>query len=193
MRALPTGDAGDAVQRLQDEQWHNLDLLDTHARFQGDPLPRVGEAARLASLICTPLRVRSELEKMLLHPALALAADTDAAVARADARRLAMLDALERAEAVSPRDPAHALKWRHWPTMPAPGFGSTNWRHSRWCGAAVSIWRRWTARWPRMRRAAHVASACRPFAGNRVHRRSPSHTTGFTDVAMRNCRKACRT
>jgi hypothetical protein len=43
VRALTTGDAGDAVQRLQDEQWHNLDLLDTHARFQGDPLPRVGE------------------------------------------------------------------------------------------------------------------------------------------------------
>lgn len=104
---MPSGDSGDAVERLQDEQWHILELFETYARHRRDPDRRFAEATRLATLIYTLLRVHGELELMLLHPALAAEPDIRPLLARASARRQAVLDALERAEALSPRDPAH--------------------------------------------------------------------------------------
>jgi hypothetical protein len=105
--SAPTGDSGNAVERLQDEQWHILELFDTYVRYQRDPDQRLTEATRLATLIYTLLRVHCELELMLLHPALAQEPGIRPLLAKATERRNAMLDALERAEALSPRDPAH--------------------------------------------------------------------------------------
>jgi hypothetical protein len=107
VKAAPTGDSGDAVERLQDEQWQILELLDTYARYQRDPNHRAVDAARLASLISTLLRVHCELESMLLHAQPSIDTAYHAALAQVDARRSAVLDALERTEALSTRDPTH--------------------------------------------------------------------------------------
>lgn len=105
--SAPTGDSGNALERLQDEQWHILELFDTYVRHQRDPDQRLTEATRLATLIYTLLRVHCELELMLLHPALAQEPGIRPLLANATDRRNAMLDALERAETLSPHDPAH--------------------------------------------------------------------------------------
>jgi hypothetical protein len=105
---LPAGDCGDAVERLRDEQWHILELFDTYARHRRDADQRVTEFGRLATLIFTLLRVHCELETMLLRTVQSEAEDFQRAASEVAARRDAMLEALERAEALSPRDPAHA-------------------------------------------------------------------------------------
>lgn len=103
MRTVPSGDAGDALDRLLGEQWHILELFDSYARAQRGPAPRVYEAARLATLIYALLRVHGELEAMLLRGA----EDEGAPSARAAARRQAVFDSLRRAQAMSAQDAAH--------------------------------------------------------------------------------------
>lgn len=107
MSAIPTGDSGDAVQRLRDEHNHILELFDTYAGHQRDPDPRVADVGRLATLIYTLLRVHCEMEAMLLESSLKDQLNFRAAAAELTSQRSAMLDALERAEALSHHDPAH--------------------------------------------------------------------------------------
>lgn len=106
MSTVPAGDAGDAVQRLQDEQWHLLELFDTCARCRHAPEPALYEVSRLSTLICALLRVHDELATML-HQSLAHEPGARDAMARCKARREAMLERLERVEALSARDPLH--------------------------------------------------------------------------------------
>jgi hypothetical protein len=105
--SAPTGDSGDALQRLQDEQWHILELFDSYARYQRDPVHHAAQASRLASLISTLLRVHCELEAMLLRVQPARDATSRAALADTDARRRDVLEALQRSESLSSRDPRH--------------------------------------------------------------------------------------
>lgn len=107
MSSVPSGDSGDAVQRLRDEQNHIIELFDTYAGHQRDAEPRVADVGRLATLIYTLLRVHCELEAMLLESSLKDQLNFRTAAAELTSQRSAMLDALERAEALSHRDPAH--------------------------------------------------------------------------------------
>jgi hypothetical protein len=107
VKSAPAGDNGNAVERMQDAQCHILELLDTYARYRRDPDRRAAEAARLASLISTLLRVHCELEAMMLQAQLSSEAGSGEALAPADAQRDAVLEALDRAEAHSPRDAQH--------------------------------------------------------------------------------------
>jgi hypothetical protein len=101
---------GDALERLLDEQRQIDELLQSHARHQRDPAFRPVEAARLSGLIVTLLRVHLELEARLLAPALAQVIGDDPALARAASQRMAVAEAIERVEALSPRDPDYALE-----------------------------------------------------------------------------------
>ena len=107
MSTVPAGDAGDAVERLQDEQWHLLELFDTYARYRRDPEPAMHELSRLAALICTLLHVHCELATML-HLSLAHDVGAHDDLARSLARREGLFRLLERTEALSARDPTHA-------------------------------------------------------------------------------------
>lgn len=100
----------DALDRLLDEQRQIDDLFETYARHKRDPNYRPAEAARLAALIVTLLRVHADLEASLLQPALARAVGSHAALVNATAQRNAVSEAIERVEAMSPRDPEYALE-----------------------------------------------------------------------------------
>jgi len=113
VNSVPAGDAGDAVERLRDEQWHILELFDTYSRHRRDGDQRVTEFGRLATLIFTLLRVHCELETMLLQRAQSEAQDFRTAASEVAPLRDAVLDALERVEALSPRDPGHTRKMAH--------------------------------------------------------------------------------
>lgn len=102
--------AGDALSRMRDEQHQIDELLHTHARQLRDPSHRATEASRLAALIFTLLRVHIDLESRLLHAALVERVGTHPALERAADQRAAVNDAIERAEALSPRDPEYSLE-----------------------------------------------------------------------------------
>jgi hypothetical protein len=102
--------AGDPLDRLRDEQRQIEELLQTQARHQRDPSRRPAEVSRLAALIFTLLRVHLELEDKLLHPTLLNHLGPHPALARAAAHRAAVSEAIERVEAMSPRDPEYRLE-----------------------------------------------------------------------------------
>ncbi len=99
MKSVPGGDAGDAVERLRDEQWHILELFDTYSRHRRDGDQRVTEFGRLDTQIFTLLRVHCELERMLLQRAQSEVQGFRTAASEVASRRDAVLDALERVEA----------------------------------------------------------------------------------------------
>jgi hypothetical protein len=102
------GSSAPALERLREEQRQITDLFETFARQQRDPAHDAAEAARLADLIVTLLRVHDGLESRLLQPAMAPQAGAEHPVLeRATARRKAVRDAADRVETLSPRDPAH--------------------------------------------------------------------------------------
>jgi hypothetical protein len=107
---VKTAAAGDPLGRLRDEQHQIDELLQTHARQQRDPNHRPAEAPRLAALIITLLRVHIELESRLLHTALVGKIGTHSALERAADQRTTVADAIERVEALSPRDPEYSLE-----------------------------------------------------------------------------------
>lgn len=99
----------DALERLCDEQQQIEELFETYARHRRDPAWRPAEAARLATLIFTLLRVHEGLVSSLLEPALVRGAgERHPVLAQAAGRRATVMEALERVEAMAPRDPAHA-------------------------------------------------------------------------------------
>ena len=107
MTPMPSGDLGNAVDRLQDEQWHILELFDSYTRQQQhSATARACDELRLATMIYTLLRVHGELEHMLLA-SLADAPGPQAVLACTPQCRDEMLAALAHAEASSPRDPGH--------------------------------------------------------------------------------------
>lgn len=102
--------AGDAVERLRDEQRQIDELFDTYARHRRDPAHRPAEAVRLTALIVTLLRVHAELEAKLAAALARALGDDHPALAAAAQQRAAVADALERVEAMSPRDPEFMLE-----------------------------------------------------------------------------------
>ena len=97
--------SGDALERLREEQQQIGELFETFARNQRDPDYQTVEAVRLSGLICTLLRVHDELQSAVLQPALQAELGNHPALARSQARRDGVLDAVERLEAISPRHP----------------------------------------------------------------------------------------
>jgi hypothetical protein len=87
VKSAPSGDSGDALERLQDEQWHILELLDTYARYRRDPDHSDPESARLASLISKLVRMHFELETLLLDAQPSGDAAIQLALAQASAKR----------------------------------------------------------------------------------------------------------
>lgn len=101
--------APDGLARLRDEQQQIVELFLTWARHRRDPGHPRAETARLAALIFTLLRTHAALEAEGLEPPLArVLGDTHPALLRANERRDAVEEAIERAEALPPGAPDFA-------------------------------------------------------------------------------------
>jgi hypothetical protein len=99
---------GNALDRLRDERRQIEELFASYAAHHRSDAERTGESARLASLIFTLLRVHDALEQALLEPALAGHVGAHPSLAKAAARRLAVMQAVDCLELQPPDDPACA-------------------------------------------------------------------------------------
>jgi hypothetical protein len=96
-----------ALERLRDERGQIDELFDCFARHQRDPQYQAADAQRLCDWICTLLRVHDDLETTVLHPAIGLQAELQAAYEQVAEKRAAVRLLMEVVETLSPDDPEH--------------------------------------------------------------------------------------